>query len=124
MSNDRWTRPSPRWFPGNLFRPCRVQHSLDYVTFHRGATLIMSRLALTPAIPAARSMIRALSAAVVLSIVAARAGNAQATASAAKVRKPAVCAAGVRMYTDKSQVPIPHDTLTLPPTDGPIRVTN
>jgi hypothetical protein len=68
---------------------------------------------------------RALTVAVVLSLVAARVGHAQnAAAPAPKVRKPAVCANGVRMYTDKSQVPVPHDTLTLPPADGPIRVTS
>jgi hypothetical protein len=39
-------------------------------------------------------------------------------------KHPAVCAQGVRVYTDKSQVPAPHDTLTIPPGDGPVRVSS
>ena len=74
---------------------------------------------------AAPAPIRALTIAAVVSIISARSGRAQAAAEhPAKMRQPAVCARGVRMYTDKSQVPAPHDTLTLPPADGPIRVTS
>src|SRR5512133_1788221 len=58
-----------------------------------------------------------------LSLVTAAVGHAQAAAPA-KTRQPAVCAKGVRIYTDKSQVPVPHDTLTMPPADGPVRVTS
>jgi hypothetical protein len=35
-----------------------------------------------------------------------------------------VCAKGVRVYNDRSQVPTPHDTVSIPPADGPIRVTS
>lgn len=65
--------------------------------------------------------VRVLSVAAVLSIGAAHAGHAQA---AAKPKHPPVCAKGVRIYTDKAQVPVPNDTLTMPPSDGPIRVTS
>ena len=44
------------------------------------------------------------------------------TAPAAK--HTPVCAKGVRVYTERSQVPTPFDTLEVPPTDGPVRVTN
>ena len=37
---------------------------------------------------------------------------------------PPVCAKGVRIYNDRSQVPVPFDTLRVPPSDGPVRVTN
>ncbi|HEY4306332.1 MAG TPA: hypothetical protein VGM82_17795 [Gemmatimonadaceae bacterium] len=58
-------------------------------------------------------------AAIALACTAAVAG-AQA-ASAAK--HPPVCAAGVRVYHDRADVPAPHDTLSLP--SGPqLRVTN
>jgi hypothetical protein len=67
--------------------------------------------------------IRALSVAAVLSIAAAGVVSAQA-APVAKPSHPVVCAKGVRMYTEKSQVPVPHDTLQLPPADGPIRVSS
>jgi hypothetical protein len=35
-----------------------------------------------------------------------------------------VCAKGVKVYTDRSQIPVPFDTLSVPPADGPVRVTN
>ena len=28
------------------------------------------------------------------------------------------------MYTEKSQIPVPHDTVQVPPADGPVRVTS
>lgn len=43
---------------------------------------------------------------------------------APKPAHPVVCAAGVRIYTDKAQVPAPYDTLTIPAPDGPVRVTS
>ena len=50
---------------------------------------------------------------------------AQAAVKAARAPgRPAVCAQGVRVYTSLSEVAIPYDTLTMPPSDGPIRVTN
>jgi hypothetical protein len=75
------------------------------------------------AMPALVASIRACSVAFALSILAAHAAHAQATA-AAKAKHPAVCAKGVRVYTDRGQVPVPHDTLAIPPADGPIRVTS
>jgi len=67
--------------------------------------------------------IRVSSVAITLSILGARPAHAQATA-AAKPKHPVVCAKGVRVYTDKSQVPMPHDTVAIPPADGPIRITS
>lgn len=72
---------------------------------------------------AVAAAIRVSSVAIILSILGARAAQAQATA-AAKPKHPVVCASGVRVYTDRSQVPTPHDTVAIPPTDGPIRVTS
>jgi hypothetical protein len=69
-----------------------------------------------------RALLVSSALAAVLSAGAARAVRAQSTPPA-KTR-PAVCAQGVRVYTDKSQVPTPHDTLTMPPADGPVRVTS
>lgn len=60
--------------------------------------------------------------AVAVTLAASHAARAQA-APAAKTH-PAVCAQGVRVYTDKRQVPVPHDTLTMPPADGPVRVSS
>ena len=68
--------------------------------------------------------IRVCSVALMLSIVAARPAHAQASSTAAKAKHPAICAKGVRVYTDRSQLPTPHDTLSIPPADGPIRVTS
>jgi hypothetical protein len=65
-----------------------------------------------------------ISVAILLSAIAPHAGHSQAAAPAAKAPHPVVCAKGVRVYTDKGQVPTPHDTLAIPPTDGPIRVTS
>jgi hypothetical protein len=59
-----------------------------------------------------------------LSIVAARVAHAQGSSNAAKAKHPAICAKGVRVYTDRSQLPTPHDTLSIPPADGPIRVSS
>jgi hypothetical protein len=59
-----------------------------------------------------------------LFLVTAAVGHAQTAAPTAKTRQPAICAKGVRVYTDKSQVPVSHDTLTMPPADGPVRVTS
>jgi len=69
--------------------------------------------------------LRTLSAAALL-VVAARSTHAHAGGSPASQspKHPVACAKGVRIYTDKSQLPTPYDTLTLPPTDGPIRVTS
>ena len=37
----------------------------------------------------------------------------------AKTKHPAMCAKGVRIYTDRSRCPTQHDTLSIPPADGP-----
>ena len=60
----------------------------------------------------------------VVLLVAAGAAHAQNTAKPPAPKHPTVCAKGVRLFTDKSQIPVPHDTLALPPADGPIRVTS
>src|SRR4051812_1298743 len=52
------------------------------------------------------------------------AAHAQSAAKPSAAKHPVVCAKGVRMFTDKSQIPVPHDTLALPLADGPIRVTS
>ena len=74
--------------------------------------------------PAVAASIRVCSVALMLSIVAARLAHGQATNNAAKAKHPAICAKGVRVYTDRSQLPTPHDTLSIPPADGPIRVSS
>ena len=56
--------------------------------------------------------------------VAAGVARAQTAATPAAPKHPRVCANGVRMYTERSQVPVPHDTLALPPADGPIRINS
>jgi hypothetical protein len=63
----------------------------------------------------------AVVAAVVLAASAA-VGTAQSSTPAAK-RTP-ICAKGVKVYTERSQVPVPFDTLEVPRPDAPIRVTN
>jgi len=68
--------------------------------------------------------IRVCSVALVLSVFAAHPAHAQAASGAAKAKHPAICAKGVRVYNDRTQVPTPHDTLSIPPADGPIRVTS
>ena len=35
-----------------------------------------------------------------------------------------VCAAGVKIYDDIKEVPKPYDSLSVPPADGPVMVTN
>jgi hypothetical protein len=86
---------------------------LDYVTF-LVELRAMSVLAVS---------IRVCSIAIAFSLLGTRAAHAQA-AAAAKAKHPVVCAKGVRVYTDKAQVPVPHDTVTIPPADGPIRITS
>jgi hypothetical protein len=59
-------------------------------------------------------------AAAALLLIAATAGA--QTASPAPTH-PAVCGAGVRVYHQKSDIPVPYDTVSLPPAP-PIRVTS
>jgi hypothetical protein len=37
---------------------------------------------------------------------------------------PTVCARGVRVFTEKSEIPTPYDTLSVPRSPTPIMVTN
>ena len=73
---------------------------------------------------AVAATIRACAVALVLSFVAGRAARAQGANAAAKPKHQPICAKGVRVYNDRGQVPAPHDTLAIPPADGPIRVTS
>ena len=64
-----------------------------------------------------------------MAVVAAAVVVGSASVAGAQAAKPAakhapVCAKGVKVYTDRSQIPVPFDTLEVPPPDGPIRVTN
>ncbi len=38
-------------------------------------------------------------------------------------RRPPVCDRGVKVYTDRAALPVPHDTLKMPP-GAPIRISN
>ncbi|MEP6491401.1 MAG: hypothetical protein ABJF01_01900 [bacterium] len=67
-------------------------------------------------------LIRSLLAGVALTLVAGRAAHAQAAPS--KPAHPAVCAQGVRVFTEKREIPVPYDTLTMPPADGPVRISS
>jgi hypothetical protein len=60
---------------------------------------------------------------VMLTVVAGAVLHAQSS-PAAKPKHPPVCAQGVRMFTELSQIPVPHDSVQIPPADGPIRVTS
>ncbi|HVT37682.1 MAG TPA: hypothetical protein VHE78_01435 [Gemmatimonadaceae bacterium] len=42
----------------------------------------------------------------------------------AKTSHPKVCAKGVVVYHNRSEVPTPHDTVSVPPADHPVRVTS
>jgi hypothetical protein len=69
--------------------------------------------------------LRTLSAAIVMSFTIASVGAAQSAAAAKPgASHPPVCGKGVRLFTEKSQVPVPFDTLRVPPSDGPIRITS
>jgi hypothetical protein len=50
--------------------------------------------------------------------------GAQSARPAAPAKHAPICAKGVKVYTDRSQIPVPFDTLEVPPADGPVRVTN
>jgi hypothetical protein len=67
-------------------------------------------------------ILRAPCAAALVLIAAGTTLHAQAAAPTPK--HTPVCSRGVRVYMDRAQVPAPHDTLTMPPADGPIRVTS
>jgi hypothetical protein len=61
----------------------------------------------------------------VLTVVTASVAHAQSATAAQSARKhPPVCARGVKVFDDIKQVPTPHDTVAVPPSDGPIRVSN
>jgi len=69
-------------------------------------------------------MVRAMLIGALVSLTVAGGAYAQNTAKPPAPKHPTVCAKGVRLFTDKSQIPVPYDTLALPPADGPIRVTS
>jgi hypothetical protein len=69
------------------------------------------------------SPVRILCAAAGFASVAAAHTVADAQSTGTARSHPAVCTAGVRVYTEKSQVPAPHDTVALPP-GPPVRVTS
>jgi hypothetical protein len=54
--------------------------------------------------------------------VASAQGARESSSTAAK--HPPICAKGVKVYTERTQIPVPFDTLDVPPPDGPVRVTN
>jgi hypothetical protein len=58
-----------------------------------------------------------------LTVAAAGISRAQSS-DASKPKHPAVCAQGVRVYTDASQAPTPRDTVQIPAPDGPVRVSS
>jgi hypothetical protein len=64
-------------------------------------------------------LLRTICAAVALAVV-----PATLHAQARQPKYPAVCAKGVRTYTDRAQLPAKRDSLTMPPSPGPVRVTN
>ncbi len=70
------------------------------------------------------STVRATLVGAVVWFAAAGTAYAQNTAKPPAPKHPTVCAKGVRLFTAKSQIPVPYDTLALPPADGPIRVTS
>ena len=72
----------------------------------------------------AAHMVRAALFGVVVSLAAVGTAHAQNAAKPSAPKHPIVCAKGVRLFTDKAQIPVPYDTLALPPADGPIRVTS
>ena len=47
-----------------------------------------------------------------------------AQSAAAPAKHPPVCAKGVQVYESIDKVPVPHDTLTMPPAPGPVIVTS
>jgi hypothetical protein len=59
----------------------------------------------------------------ILTIATAGFSRAQ-SGGAPKPRRPAVCAQGVRVFTDPSQAPTPRDTVEIPAPDGPVRVSS
>ncbi len=67
-------------------------------------------------------IVAATAALVGLSSVASAQGARGSSTPAAK--HAPVCAKAVKVYTDRSQIPTPFDTLEVPPPDGPVRVTN
>jgi hypothetical protein len=50
--------------------------------------------------------------------------SASAAAQGSPPKRVPVCAKGVQIYTDIRDVPKPYDSVTVPPPDQPVRVTN
>ena len=66
---------------------------------------------------------RAWLSAVALTLTAAGAAAAQ-SAAAHTLKRPTVCAQGVRVFNDPSQAPTPRDTVEIPRPDSPVRVSS
>ena len=74
--------------------------------------------------PPLDSPVRTLAATLVISVATAGVAGAQNTAAKSAPARSPVCAKGVRVFTEKSQVPVPFDTLRIPPAAGPVIVTS
>ena len=115
MSNARWTQACRGEFPRKPFTVACVQQCWTLPT-PLGA--VAKCLTLRP--PFEQPCV----AAVVL-VGSASVGSAQAArASAPQAKHASICAQGVKVYTDRAQIPVPFDTLDIPAPDGPVRVTN
>lgn len=71
-------------------------------------------------------IVRAAFAAGVVFVTSAGVAGAQGArgSSPTAAKHAPICAQGVKVYTDRSQVPVPFDTLEVPPPDAPVRVTS
>lgn len=61
---------------------------------------------------------------VVLGLVVLAAPASSRAQNASAPAHPKVCAAGVREFYSRAELTMPFDSLTMPPSDGPIRVTS
>lgn len=67
---------------------------------------------------------RACVAAALLTFAAFTPAAGQSAQQGATPKRAPVCAKGVRVFTERSDIPVPFDTLRVPPSDGPVRVTS
>lgn len=67
---------------------------------------------------------RALAAAALLFVSTSSTTHAQGASIKPSTPRPAVCAKGVRVFSDGKQVPTPNEVVTIPPADGPVRVSS
>ncbi len=59
-----------------------------------------------------------------MGLVVAASSIAGAQAAQPAAGHPVVCGKGVRVYTEKSQVPVPYDTVSVPRPSAPVRVSS